>query len=334
MIDVGDNAVPAFVDYDGDGDQDMFISQNTAPENTVATIRLYENTGTATLPEFALSENDAFLFSTTNFFNLKIQFADLNRDGKTDLVFTATDLSTGQTRLYYQANKSSSGLDLSGQPFLPVNISMIASENATVVDVDNDGFLDVLLGKSNGALQFWRNQGTSTVSFSLADDTFLSIGPGVTQQNISGAAADLDSDGKLDLILGDQTGLLKIVSNFREATDTTGQTTAIIFNPIAEQYKGKNLGGRIWPAVSNIFGTNKPALIVGNALGGVSVLRNDEGSSLPKTPEIVIYPNPADKGDFITIRADRPVNLQIFGSLGQAVTSPASIPGSEKAFTE
>ena len=51
MIDVGDNAVPALTDYDGDGDQDLFVSQNNMP-NATATVRLYENTGTAADPDF------------------------------------------------------------------------------------------------------------------------------------------------------------------------------------------------------------------------------------------------------------------------------------------
>ena len=51
MIDVGDNAVPASIDYDGDGDQDIFVSQNNLP-NTAATVRLYENVGTAAAPNF------------------------------------------------------------------------------------------------------------------------------------------------------------------------------------------------------------------------------------------------------------------------------------------
>ena len=97
MIDVGDNAVPALTDYDGDGDQDLFVSQNIVP-NTTATVRLYENTGTAANPEFSLTENDAFGFSASTLYNLKIQFADLNHDAKIDLVFTATDFVTGQTK--------------------------------------------------------------------------------------------------------------------------------------------------------------------------------------------------------------------------------------------
>lgn len=157
MIDVGDNAIPAFTDYDGDGDQDMFISHHIL-SNAVATVRLYENTGNASSPAFSLIDKDAFGFSTTTYYNLKIQFADLNNDTKTDLVFTATDFLNGQTRLYYIPNKSNAGLDFSGQPTQATDVFIVSSENIAVLDVDKDGFQDLLIGKSNGALQYWRNQ--------------------------------------------------------------------------------------------------------------------------------------------------------------------------------
>jgi hypothetical protein len=48
MIDVGDNAVPAFADMDGDGDPDMFISNNDLP----STVKVYRNAGTFFEPNF------------------------------------------------------------------------------------------------------------------------------------------------------------------------------------------------------------------------------------------------------------------------------------------
>jgi hypothetical protein len=62
MIDVGDNSVPAFTDYDTDGDYDLFISQNSS-EDVAAKITLYKNTGTSTEPEFTYVSNDIWQFS-------------------------------------------------------------------------------------------------------------------------------------------------------------------------------------------------------------------------------------------------------------------------------
>ncbi|HEX6225564.1 MAG TPA: T9SS type A sorting domain-containing protein, partial [Chryseolinea sp.] len=327
MIDVGDNAVPAFIDYDGDGDQDLFVSQNNTPSSR-ATIRLFENSGTTGAPEFTLVEKDAFGFSGSTLYNLKIQFADLNHDAKTDLVFTGTDFVTGQTKLYYLPNTSNTGLDFTGQEVQQTNVFIVSSENITVIDVDEDGFQDLLIGKSNGALQYWRNQQAGVPSFTLQDESFLNITPNIVRQNISGTGADVDSDGKLDLILADQRGILNIIPDFRNATTVDGELTELVFNSILEGYSAKNLGGRIWPVTANIFNTTKPAIVVGNNLGGLYVLRNDEGQSLPEHPTITVFPNPVETNETFSIQIDRPAQFQVFSSLGQVVTSSLTIPAS------
>jgi len=65
-------------------------------------------------------------------------------------------------------------------------------------------------------------------------------------------------------------------------------------------------------------------------LGGLLVLRHDDGESLPETPSIQIYPNPVAKEASLTIKIDRPVTLQIFSALGQEVTVPSYLPASEE----
>ncbi len=329
MIDVGDNAVPAFIDYDADGDYDMFISQNNS-ENLVARIKLYKNTGTVSHPEFTFEMDDVLGFSKLSFYNLKMQFADINHDAKIDLVFTATNFQDGVTRLYFLPNQSNTVLDFSEQAIQETGFTIFAAENILVVDVNNDGFQDLLVGKNSGALEYWRNAGQAgPVTFSREDPTYLNLNSSVLRQNISGTVSDLDADGKADLALGDQNGILSIISNFREATDATGASTNIIFNSLATDYMSKNLGGRIWPVAANIFNTNKPAIILGNVLGGINVLINDDGESLPKNPVISIFPNPSPKEGTINIKIDRPAILQIFTSLGQEIAPRVAIPANE-----
>ena len=89
----------------------MFVSQNTS-EAIPATITLFENIGTASAPEFRLANADTWEFSKSSFYNLKIQFIDITRDNKPDLVFTATSLQSGSTELYYVAGASQVKIDL------------------------------------------------------------------------------------------------------------------------------------------------------------------------------------------------------------------------------
>lgn len=325
MIEVGDNAVPAFADYDADGDLDMFIGQLTSTD-IVARIALYENTGTATEPAFKLKTEDYLGIGGLFFFSIKPQWADVTGDAKIDLVFTATSFQTGLTSLYYVANKSAGAFDFSGQELKAAGFGVIRSENVYVTDVDQDGAMDLLVGKSNGALQYWINTGEpGSFNYSLEDDSYLDLGVTVLRQNPRCVTADLDSDGKEDLVLGDQSGMLRIVSNYREATDASGAFTDIVYYDLLEAYTFQNFGGRIWPEVANLFKTDKPAIVIGNILGGVQVLRHDESRSLGDEPDVRVYPVPVSRDESLHIRVDRAVAMEIYSALGQRVNEPVAL---------
>src|SRR5690606_30882408 len=119
MIDVGDNSVPAFFDADADGDLDMFIG--TYINGNRGTIFYFENIGTRTDPIFKFVTDNVLGLSVYNFTNIKPQFADVNGDAKTDLVFTASNQFGSGTNLYYVANTSSTGLNFSGQQVQSLN---------------------------------------------------------------------------------------------------------------------------------------------------------------------------------------------------------------------
>jgi hypothetical protein len=324
MIDIGDNAVPAFADHDKDGDLDMFISYFSS-NAFVGSIALYRNEGTSSEPEFVFETNDYFGFSILNHYNIRMQWVDITGDGNIDLVFTATSFQSGLTSLYYLENKSSGSFSFDDEQ--STGFSLIRSENAYLVDVDEDGVLDILLGKSNGALQYWRNTGANgTFNYVLEDDSYLGLSTSVTRQNLRALVADLEADGEDDLILGDQTGTLQIISDFRDQSDASGIVTDIVYNNILEEYLPANLGGRTWPEAANLFNSNKPTLIVGNIMGGLIMLRNENDKPLPDEPDINIYPIPVSSQDQnLNIRADRPVVVEIFNMVGQRVTPPAQL---------
>lgn len=333
MIDVGDSAVPAFIDFDGDGDYDLFISQN-ATDDLITTIRLYENTGTPSLPAFVFKDEDIWGLSQLFLYNMKIQFSDINRDGNIDLAFTATSYQTGLTKLYYVLNMGSSSVNFSNQPVQTSDVTVGFSENISIADVNKDGLPDLLIGKATGSLEYWKNTSTdNTPVFSLEDATYLELGSTVLRQNIACAVSDFDGNGKADLVYGDQTGQLKMIGDFREVSDASSAVTGIVFNPLAAGYEAKNLGGRIWPTAVNLFSSTKPAIVVGNVLGGLSILRHDEGASLPDSPVIEIYPNPVPKTETLTLKIDRPGSVQLFSMLGQKVSESVYLqPNEEYAY--
>lgn len=330
MIDVGDNAVPAFLDYDADGDYDLFVSQFTSVEYT-SRISVFENIGTADAPAFKLVDNDFLNFSQYAFYNLKIQFTDINKDSKIDMVFTVTGLDSGQPRLYYMLNKGSGIADFADQPIETIPFTLGSSENVLVTDVDKDGLPDLLVGRSNGSLSYWKDNGPAgSFNFALEDESFLGLSATVLRQNIACTVADFDMDGQIDLAYGDQSGRIKIVPNFREVTDASGEISAITLNPLTNSYESRNLGGRIWPTSVNLFNTTRPALVVGNVLGGLHILRHDLGESLPAEPNIEIYPNPVKKDATMNISIDRPAHVEIYSMLGHRVTATSFIAANQE----
>ena len=332
MIDVGDNAVPAFIDYDGDGDYDMFISQFTS-QDIPSTVAYYQNTGTSSEPSFRLTDDDMWGFSQLPFYNLKIQFAHFTNDGKIDLVFTATHLQTGVTNLYFVPGSGNSVIEVGGQ-VQTSDVTIGINENVYVGDVDRNGLADLLIGRSSGSLEYWRSRADGSLGFDLFDDNFLGLGTSVLRQNLACDISDLDGNGKTDLVLGDQTGTIFIVADFREAADASGAVSDIIFNTSIGAYERRNLGGRLWPVAVNLFGTTKPALVAGNNLGGITILRNDDGEELPKDPVVDIYPNPVRRNSFaekeLTIKTDRPAFIQAFTSIGQAVSEQQYLLGNQE----
>jgi hypothetical protein len=130
------------------------------------------------------------------------------------------------------------------------------------------------------------------------------------------ASGDLDADGKPDLVLGDQAGAIKIISDYRNQTT---QVSEVVFNPLLNNYNQQDLGGRIWPVVVNLFNANNPAVVVGNILGGLQVLKNDN--------EFVLSPNPILKNGILKIGLEENTELHIYTSTGSLIAGPITLEG-------
>lgn len=330
MIDVGNASVPAFMDFDGDGDFDMLVSSHSSEEYS-SSVSLYENTGSPSAPSFKLASGDFLGFSRTPFYNVKIQFADINSDGTEDLVFTATSFEDGDTHIYYFANKSETRMDFSSVAVQLLDFELTSSENVCVTEINGDGLPDLLVGRSEGNLEYWKNTGIKAAPlFQLEDESFLGFSSSPLRRDIACAVADLDGDGTSDLVTGDQSGKLGVISNFRGAgADETAMQRDIIFNPLLKTYTDKNLGGALWPVTVNLFNTDKPALVVGNTLGGIHILRHDEERSLSDEPIVNVYPNPVGKSEMLKVQADRRGTMQIISLLGQQLSRPVVLQPNE-----
>lgn len=330
MIEVGDYAVPAMIDADGDGDLDLFISNYTDFDFS-STITFFENIGTPADAKFKFITADFIGFSSINYYNVKIQFADINSDGTPDLVFTGTKRQNGLTSLMFVPNKSNSGLDFSGQTVQTTNFVIGQNESVLVVDINQDGLPDLLVGRSNGAVEYWKNQGPAGgFNYTLDDDSYNGLGPSLERQSPALAIGDLDADGRADLIVADQKGFLSIYGDVRAQNPVIEPIKNLVYNPQTETYHAKNLGGRGWPIIINLFNANKPAIIIGNTLGGIHILKNDGGKDLPENPVIDLFPNPVAKDGEFKIKTDRNAVVQFYTVLGQKISESYFIPANQE----
>ncbi len=329
MIDVGDNAVPAFLDYNSDGLFDLLVSANSSDVYT-SRLYLFENTGTDTKPVFKLVSDDYLGFSSSRYYNVKIQFADIDSNQTTDLVFTATSFDNSVTRLYYLANRSQSGFDFASS-LTPVNFSLTYTENIYLTDINGDGLPDILVGRSEGNLEYWRNNGSQgNPAFVLEDEQYLGFATSPLRQNPSVVVADFDGDGSDDLLLGDQSGMPGIISDFRnQANGEDAAVNNLVFNATLGHYTSRNFGGKVWFSVANLFNLDKPAIILGNALGGLHILKHDDGASLSERLQVDIYPNPVQNHEVLNIKSDRYGVAEVFSALGQRLGPPVALRGDE-----
>ena len=194
LTDVGYNASPTFADIDSDGDLDAFVGNNEG--NTL----FFRNFGTASNAEFTNSRTNPFGLNNIGD-GASPAFADIDGDGDMD-AFVGNNY--GDTQFFRNTGTASNPAFASPDTnaFGLTNIGSNASP--TFADIDNDGDLDAFVGNSNGDTRFFRNTGTaSNPEFVPKTNAF-----GLTDVGsyAKPTFADIDGDGDLDALVGNNDG--------------------------------------------------------------------------------------------------------------------------------
>lgn len=192
-IDVGAETIPAFADLDGDGDQDLLLSNKIAHDDFgTGRIFHYENQGASDAPSFqllgALDLAGAYQYAPA--------LADMDADGDLDM-FVGT---WNQGVFYYRNTGDATAPVFTLDPEIHIKLTRGSNCTPALVDIDGDGDLDLFIGESSGDLNFYRNTGNSTdFAFELVSDNYGDIDVG---RRSAPTFTDLDGDGDQDLVVG------------------------------------------------------------------------------------------------------------------------------------
>lgn len=188
---------PAIDDIDGDGKKDLVVFQKSSDFFSFGILHVYRPNGTE-IAGFPKNIPGTYNFSDTSM----ISVFDLDKDGKKEIAFGRAD------KLYLF---DAEGNLLPGWPFSNSDTTAVFNNAASAGDIDGDGKLEIFAIATVGgggafACQSW--SGCPTQIVGLKKDGLLlsgypkSIGNNYSTGYDSPAIADLDGDGKDEVVLG------------------------------------------------------------------------------------------------------------------------------------
>jgi hypothetical protein len=149
-IDVGNNSAPCVVDWNEDGLPDLLVGAEGSSTGTIATLRLYLNSGTPTSPVLTTYSYVEYNGTDITEYRCTPHVADINDDGKKDLVTGNWD---GYTNYYENTGTNSAPVFMTQEKLTYVSgtpIDVYYSCRPFMIDWDEDGIIDLLAGNYYG----------------------------------------------------------------------------------------------------------------------------------------------------------------------------------------
>lgn len=326
MIDFGRNAYPVPVDYNSDGLMDLAVSNNEyneAVDSHPSQIALFENTGTALIPEFTLIDANWLNIPQYDIEAVYPTFGDLDNDGDIDMI-----LGEQSGNMHYFQNQA--GPDATMDLILMVaamtdvdggSLDVGQFSTPQLFDIDDNGTLDLLVGEKNGNINYLENTGTpEDYAFLHQIDT---VGQAVASNflGINGYSVPWfwrDQNNSINLMVGTEVGILNHYDNIEGNLD--GE-----FNQVEEAFDDIWEGTRSAGSLYDWDGDNKLDLMYGQIGGGIAFYIGgdiiEDIAVQPGASNFSIFPNPTNSE--VTIRLNEEPSsadyLMVFNSLGQMI---------------
>ena len=212
VLSVGLKSYPLLADFNGDGLADLLVGDHDG------FIYVYANSGSATRPAYGAGmriKSASTGLDLAVAFNPKLNLADMNGDGKADLVLGSYD---GKPYMIPNEARTPGEYRFDDHKFVyfKTDDGVLDVGNYAyplVVDWNLDGLPDLLVGEIGGSVLLFRNHGTPKRPLFREPERIVSITPDMYPDP---ALCDIDGDGKRDLILGGREGKVYFFRNAGE----------------------------------------------------------------------------------------------------------------------
>jgi hypothetical protein len=324
MIDLGEGANPVLFDADADGKKDLLVGNYgyyQTSGNYKSGISLYKNTGTVNAPAFEFVTNDYAGLNSLNINGLYPAFGDLDGDGDQDML-----LGNDDGTVHYFVNTAGPGnpanFVLQAPNYQGIDVGQYSAPQ--LIDVNQDGLLDLVLGKRSGTVSYYENTGTTTNAvFTLQNNKWGDID--VKELGyVTGYSSPwlFKHNGGWRLFVGSERGTLFLYGNI-------DNNLSGIFTKMDTVYQNIFEGSRVSLGGGDINNDGLFDLFLGNYAGGISVyyqttLSGNNQQFSKSNTLFDLFPNPANSSFTVKLNLpsyNSPVVISISDIMGRIIHS-------------
>lgn len=148
LSNVGGYAGPTLVDFDGDGDMDIFTGSIA-----IQGVAYFQNTGTASAPNFAAPVTNPFGIAGVGSY-ARTTFGDIDNDGDLDMFVGEKNGLLTANLAFYANNGTATQANFADPIDFPFGIQDTNNTwyDPSLADINNDGVLDLFLGQKEEGL--------------------------------------------------------------------------------------------------------------------------------------------------------------------------------------